>query len=106
VRREDLEADGLPADALVVSCYPRRLVLDFALDLLEVEELPTGDVEELGELLLAGDACRGVWDVDFIAVVFVAIARDVDELQNERSASNDAAATREEVLADDVLEHR
>ena len=105
VWREDLQADRLPADALVVSRYPRRLVLDLALDLLEVEELAAGNVEELGELLLAGYACRCVWNVDFIAVVFVAFAREVDELQNERSACDDAAATGQEIFADDVLEY-
>jgi hypothetical protein len=101
---EDLQADGLPADALVVSCYPRRLVLDLALDVLEIEELAAGNVEELGELLLAGYTCGCVGDVDFIALVFVAFAREVDELQNERPACDDAAATGQEIFADDVLE--
>jgi hypothetical protein len=102
----DLQADRLPADALVVSCYPRRLVLDLTLHLLEVVELPAGDVEELGELLLAGYAGRGMWHVDLIVFVFFAFARDVDELQNERSAGDDAAATGQEIFADDVLEDR
>jgi hypothetical protein len=102
VWREDLQADRLPADALVVSRYPRRLVLDLAFDLLEVEELAAGNVEEL---LLAGYACRCVWNVDLITVVFVAFAREVDELQNERSTCDDAAATGQEIFADNILEY-
>ena len=40
-----------------------------------------------------------------IVVVFVAFAREVDELEDERPACDDTAATRKEVLADDVLEY-
>jgi hypothetical protein len=105
VRGVDLQADRLSADALVVSCYPRRLVLDFAPNLFEVVELPAGNMEELCEFLLPRYARWCVWHVDFIVVVFFAFARDVDELQNERSACDDAAATGKEIFADDVLEY-
>jgi hypothetical protein len=106
VRGVDLQVDGLPVDALVVSCYSRRLVLDLALDVGEVVEPLAGDVEELAPFLLAGYTGWCVGHVDLVVVVFVAFAREVDELEDERPAGDDAAATGKEVLADNVLEHR
>jgi hypothetical protein len=104
--RVNLQVDGLPVDALVASRYPRGLVLNLASDLAEVEELPSGDVEKLGPLLLAGNARRRMWDVDLIVVGFVAFAGEVDKLEDERSTSYNAGTSGEEVLADNVLEHR
>lgn len=106
VGRVDFQVNGLPVDALVVSCYPRSLVLDLALDVGKVVEALAGNVEELSPLLLAGNARGRVGNVDFIVVVVVALAGQVDELENERSAGDDAAATGQEILADNVLEHR
>jgi len=106
VRGVDLQVDGLPVDALVVSCYPRRLVLDLAFDVGKVVEALARDVEKLSPFLLAGYACGCVWYVDLVIVVFVAFAREVDELEDERPACDDTAATGKEVLADDVLEYR
>jgi hypothetical protein len=105
VRRVDLQVDRLPVDALVVSCYPRGLVLDLALDVGEVVEPLAGNVEKLSPFLLASYACWCVGYMNFIVVVFVAFAREVDELEDERPACDDTAATRKEVLADDVLEY-
>jgi hypothetical protein len=105
VRGVDLQVDRLSVDTLVVSCYPRGFVLDLAFDVGEVVEALAGDVEKLSPFLLAGYTCGCVGYVDLIVVVFVAFAREVDELEDERPAGNNTAATRKEVLADDVLEH-
>ena len=44
--------------------------------------------------------------MDFIVARLVfAVGGDVDELQDERSSSDNAGASREEVAADDVFEH-
>jgi hypothetical protein len=107
VRRHDLEVDGLPADALVGTRYPRSLILNLAPDLGEVVEPAARDVEELSPLLLAGDARGGMGHMDFIVfVLVVALAGEVDELENKRSAGDDAAASGEKVPADNVLEDR
>jgi hypothetical protein len=42
-----LQIDGLAIDTLVVSCNPRRLILDFSFHVLEVRELAPWDVMEL-----------------------------------------------------------
>jgi hypothetical protein len=107
VRRVDLEVDGLPVDALVVSCDPGRLVLDLAPDLGEVVVSPPGDVQELAPFLLPGDARGGVGDVDLVVLVSVfALAGQVDELEDERASGHDAAASGQKVSADNVFEHR
>jgi hypothetical protein len=106
--RVDLEVYGLPIDALVVSCYPRRLVLDFASNLAEVIELASCNVKELCPFLLLACYARGrVWDVDFIVLgLVVAVARDVDQLENKRSPCHDTTSSREEISANDILEYR
>jgi len=105
MRRVDLEVYRLPVDALIVACYSRRLVLNLALHVGKVVETLTGNVEEFSPLLLASDACRRMGHMDLVIVVFVTFAWEVDELQNERSACDNAAATGEEIFADNVLEH-
>jgi hypothetical protein len=102
----DLQVDGLSVDALVVSCYPCRLVLDLASDLGEVVELPPWDMQELSPFLLSSNTRRGVGDVHFILIVgIVAFAREVDELENERPSGDDATTSGQEVSSDNVLEN-
>ena len=106
MRRIDLEIDWLPVDAFVVSCYPRGFILDFALNLGEVVEPPARNMKELSPFLLAGNARWSVRDVDLVAFVCIfALAREIDELQDKWPPSYDAAASRQEVSADDVLEY-
>ena len=106
VRRVDLEVDGLSVDAFVVASNSRRLILDLALHLLEVVESSTGYVIELAPFVLSGYRCGSMRHVDFIVARFVfAVGGYVDELQDERSSSDNAGASREEVAADDVFEH-
>lgn len=81
MRGVDFEINGLSVDALVVSCYPCCLGLDFTLNLGEVVESPTRNVQKLGPFVLACDAGRSVGYVDFIVVRTVfAVAGKVDEL--------------------------
>jgi hypothetical protein len=95
MRRVNLQVDGLPVDALVVSCYPRCLRFDFTFDLGEVVEPPPGYMMELSPFLLACYTCWCMWDMYFVAGGFVvAVAGEVDELENERSPCYDAASPR------------
>lgn len=105
MRRVDLEVDRLAADALVAASDPGGLALNLLLDLLEIAEPTARLVQELGPFILTGDAGRRMGDVDLVLARFVVpLAGDVYELENERSSGDDAAATREEVSADDILE--
>lgn len=101
--REDFEVDGLAIDALVVAGDPCRLVFNFPLDIAKVVEPPVRDVVELGPFVPVGLIGMSVANVhDIIRIV----AGDVDQLQDEGSPRDDAAATGQEISADDVLEYR
>jgi hypothetical protein len=99
---EDLEIYGLAVDALVAAGDPRRLVLDLALDVAEVGKPPVRDVVKFGPFIPA----RFVRVAVGAHGVLLFIPGDVDELENERSPGDDAAAAGKEISADDVLEHR
>ena len=72
---------------------------------MKVIEPPARDVTELAPFVLSRDRGRSVWHVDFVIAGFVfAVGGNVDELEDEGSAGDDAGATREEVATDDVLE--
>jgi len=62
---------------------------------------------ELCPFLLPRNACRSMWYVYFIPIwpVF-SLAGNIDELQYQRSSRDDAAASREKISTDDVLENR
>lgn len=106
MRRVDLEIDGLAVDTLVVASNSSRLVLNLPLDLTEVIEATTGDVVELSPFILTSNRGRGVWHVDLIALGSVGVAGDVDELQDERTTSDDAASPWKKVAADNVFQYR
>jgi hypothetical protein len=97
--RVDFEVYRLPVDALVIARYPRRLVLDFPLDILEFRESSIGYVVKLGPFWLCSyrGRCVSLWGI--------VIGWDIDELENEWSSSNDATATREKVTTNDVFEY-
>lgn len=81
VRRVDLEINGLSVDSLVVSCYPRSLVLDLAPDLGEVVVSPPWNMQKLSPFLLPRNTGWSMRHVDFIVVVGVIVfAGKVDEL--------------------------
>lgn len=90
MRRKDLEVDGLAVDALVRSRNPCRLVLDLALDITEIVESPVRDVVKLGPLVRGG--LVGI-PVARLRVILALFTRNVDQLEDERSPSDDAAAT-------------
>jgi hypothetical protein len=107
MRRVDLQVDWLAVDTFVVASNSRCFGFNLALNLGEVVEPPPRNVEEFSPLLLTCYTGWGVRNMDFIVLVgVVALARDVDELEDERSSSNDAAASGEKVPADDVLDYR
>lgn len=99
---EDLEVYGLAVDALVAAGDPRRLVLDLALDVAEIGKPPVGDVVKFGPFISA----RFVRVTVRAHGVLLFISGDVDQLENERSPGDDAAAAGKEISADNVLEHR
>lgn len=104
--RVDLQVNWLSVDPLVVSCYPGRLRLDFTLNLGEVVESPSRDMKKLCPFLLPCYTLRCVWNVHVVPIwPIVTVARQVDELQNQRPASDDSATSGEEVSADNVLEY-
>lgn len=102
MRGENLEVDGLAINALIASRNSRSLIFDFPLDIAKIGEPPVGDVVKLGPFVPSSLSRVPVGGVRVVLALF---AWDVDELQNERPPSNDAAATGEEISADDVLEH-
>jgi hypothetical protein len=106
MRRVDLQVDGLTVDALVVSSNSGRLVLNLPLDLTEIVEATTGNVVELSPFVLTSNRGRGVWHVYLIALGSVGITGDVDELQNQRTTSDDAASSWKKVATNDVLQYR
>ena len=106
MRRVDLEVDGLTVNTLVVSSDSGRLVLNLSLDLAKIVEATTGNVVELSPLVLTSNRGWGVWHVDLIALGSVGIAGDVDELQNQRTTSDDAASSWKKVATNDVLQYR
>lgn len=87
MRRIDLEVYGRPVDALIVSSNPRSLVLNFPLYILKLREPPIGYMVEFCPFWLCcysrGCMCFGGG---------VVIAGDVDELENQRSSSDDTTA--------------
>jgi hypothetical protein len=104
--RVDLEIDRLAIDALVVSCYPRGLVLDLLLYLLEIVEFASGLMMKLSPFILASNTRWSMRNMDLVVSrTVLAITGDVDELEDQGAASDDAAATREKVPTDDVLEN-
>jgi len=103
VGRKNLEVDGLAVYALIGACHSCGLILDLALDVFKICEAPVWDVMELGPFIpssLPRDAIAGR------RVIFSVVLRDIDELQDKGSASDDAGATRQEVSPNDVLQHR
>lgn len=103
MRRVDFQVNGLSVDALVGAGNSRRLILDFSLDIYEIGVSSIGDVVELGPFSAARSSRRAVGVVVGIGAWLV-VLYDVDELKDQRSSSHNAAASRQKVAADDVLE--
>ena len=104
MRGVDLEVYRLPIDALVVACYPHRLIFYFLLHLAEIVEFPAGHVVEFSPLILSCHRRWSVWFVHFmVAWLVVTLRWDVYELENKRSAGYNTRAAGKEVAADDVF---
>ena len=96
----DLEVDGASVDSLVAASNPRRLGLDFPANVGKVKEAPVGLMEEFSKL---GGLGRGRRFGRFRIVI---VGGDVDELEDQRTTSDDARATGQEVPSDDILQNR
>lgn len=103
MRRVNLEVDGLSVDSLVTASDASRLVLDLTLHIAKVCVAAADNVMKLGPL---GRAGLGRVAIVGIGVLYRLFGLDVNELEDERSARDDAAATREEVAADNILKDR
>lgn len=102
-----LEVYGLARDALVVAGNSSGLVLDLALDVAKVGKAPVGDMVELGPFAGPCDIwvpLRGMRSI--LGGVGRLVIRDVDELEDQGTACDDAASTGQEIPTDDVLEDR
>ena len=103
--RIDLEVDGLASDSLVVAGHSCGLILDLALDVAKVGVAPIGDVVELAPFTRARDVCIILRRVRSVLRGFVSLVRDIDELEDQGPACDDAAAAGQKVTANNVLEY-
>lgn len=104
--RENLEIDGLSVYAFVASSDPISLVFDLSLDLLEVVKLVARQVMELCPLALSRNTLVGMQGV--ICVIFwllVSLARKIDELEDQRPSSDNAAPSWKEIFSNEILKH-
>ena len=99
--------DGLTVDSFIIASNARGLVFDLSLDIGKVLELAAGNVIELSPFALACDTGWCMGNVSFVMFgLVVALAGDVDELENKWSSCDYAASSRKEVSANDVFEDR
>lgn len=100
--REDLEVDGLAVDSLVGAGNSGCLIFDFALDVAKIGESPVRNMVELCPFV----AASSIWvPVAGMGHIFgLVVGRDIDELKDEGSSSNDSTAAREKVATNNVLE--
>ena len=99
MRGVDLEIYRLSVYALVAPGNSRSLRLDFPLNLDKVVPAPPRMVVKLGPFLIAREVRLGSNSLWFR----IAIGGNVDELEDERSPSDDSAPARQEISADNVL---
>lgn len=103
--RIDLEVDGLASDALVVAGHSGGLILDLALDVAKVGVAPVGDVVELAPFARSRDICVVLGRMGNLLRGVDTLVRDVDELEDQRPASDDTTAAGQKVTANNVLEY-
>jgi hypothetical protein len=103
VRGINLEIYRLSVDTLVAASDSGCLVLDLTLDLAKICESPSLNMMKLcplGSPSLLRISVGGGYGIWLGLVLFY-----VDQLQNERAASYDSAASRQKVTTNDVFEH-
>lgn len=95
--------DGQPRDALVATCDPHRLALNFFADLGKVVEALV-DVQELAVL------CRSTllrrrerWVAELSIVARRQRRRRMNKLEHERPASDDTLTSWQKVTSDDAV---
>ena len=93
----DTQIDRLGADACILACLQFRVTNNFITDALEIMDLFPRQVQEFTPLMWVCLACR----LADLARLWHAI----DQLQYQRSASDNASATRQKVAPNNVLEH-
>lgn len=100
----DLEVDRLSVYAFVVARYSGGFVLNFSLYISEVVVSATQQMMELCPFVLSGNTRWRMRNMNFIAIGLVrAFAGNVDELENQRSASYNSTAPWQKVSADNVF---
>lgn len=87
MRRENLQVDRLAVDALVVAGNSRGLVLDLTLHVAKINELPVGNMVELGPLVPKSLVRVLVADMHGILGLLLG---DVDQLQDKWSSRHNA----------------
>jgi hypothetical protein len=62
--------------------------------LREVIEFASGEMVELSPFVLTGNTCSRMWDVNLVMFwLIVALTGDVDKLENQRPAGDNATAS-------------
>jgi len=102
MRREYLQVDRLPVDTFVAARYSCRLGFDFVLHLCKVVPFSSWNMVELGPFSLACDTGRCMWKVGSVVAGLV-IGRNVDELEDEWSSSDDATASGKKIASNNVF---
>jgi len=102
MRGVDFEVYRLSVYALVASGNSRRFRFDFSLQLDKVIPTSPGVVVELGPLLITREGRLGTSRLR----LRIATGRNVDELEDEGTPSDDSASARQEVSADNVFQNR
>jgi hypothetical protein len=101
MRREDLEVDRLTVDALVATGNTGGLVLYLALYVAKVCESSVWDMMELCPLIPESLVWVSIAGTDRLFGIGLG---DVDQLQDQRSSSDDAATAGQKISTDDIFQ--
>lgn len=101
MRGVDFEIDGLSIDALVAASDSCGFIFNFPFDIGKVVEPSVGYVMKLCPFRSAGSRRRTIRVICWVRRGV--IIEDVDELQNQGPASDDAASSGQEISADNVF---
>mmetsp|Transcript_160689 Transcript_160689/g.390342 ORF Transcript_160689/g.390342 Transcript_160689/m.390342 type:complete len:229 (-) Transcript_160689:13-699(-) len=97
--RVDLQVDGLLRDALVAPGRALRLALDLRADFGKISKARSRQVREFAPLLALNVGGQG------LVLLRRSIAGNVEQLQHQGPPRHHAHSTRQEIAADDGLEH-
>ena len=88
------QVDGRRRDTCVAACLCLCLANNLVSDLVEVEELLAGNVQELSPLIGVGLSIAGL---DLLRLDTIRLRGAVDQLEDERSSGDDTGASRQAV---------